>query len=108
MLKTVIRNLCSNAIKFTQEKGCILITCKNEDDLVKIYVKDDGMGLSEDRKNKLFDGTGYTTLGTNGEKGTGFGLPMCKEMIEKMNGTIEVESEGLGKGTTFIITLKSE
>jgi len=109
MLKTVIRNLSSNAIKFTEEnKGEIIISSEKVNNFIKIYIKDNGVGLSANQQNQLFNGTGITTTGTNGEKGTGFGLPMCKELIEKMNGTIEVESEGEGKGTKFIITLKSE
>lgn len=105
MLQTVIRNLTSNAVKFTNEGGKILISYKQDNNLMKIFIKDDGVGLSEERINNLFKKIRETTEGTNKEKGTGFGLSICKLMIEKMGGNISVESEGEGKGSTFIITL---
>lgn len=105
MLQTVIRNLSSNAIKFTEPGGNISISCEKKDNEVKIYVTDDGKGIPKDRQDKILNGLiGHTTLGTNGEKGTGTGLHVCKEMIEGMGGHIDFTSEE-GKGTTFTITL---
>lgn len=105
MLQLIIRNITSNAIKFTENGGNILISFKNEKDNVEIYIKDDGIGLDENNIKSLFENIGNSELGTKGEKGTGLGLSLCKEMIEKMGGSISVESEGEGKGTTFIVTL---
>ena len=105
MLRTVIRNLSSNAIKFTKRGGNVSISCEKKNNLVEIYIKDNGVGLAEDQIKKLFESTGVSKDGTSGEKGTGFGLSISKEMIDIMNGTIHVESKGEGKGTTFTITL---
>lgn len=107
MLDTVIRNLVSNAIKFTREGGEISVSSSMEGNQTVITIKDSGIGLSEDRLSNLFNSEGVTTLGTNKEKGTGIGLQICKEMVAKMGGTIEAQSEGENKGTTFIIKLPS-
>lgn len=107
MLNTIIRNLVSNAIKFTKEGGEISISSYTENDQTSIAVKDNGVGLESDILNNIFNNGGETTPGTNGEKGTGFGLQICKEMINKMGGKIEAQSEGLDMGTTFIIKLPS-
>lgn len=105
MLNTIVRNLTSNAIKYTEKGGNIIISSKNNNDNVEIHISDDGVGLSDDAKQNIFDVLNPSKEGTEGEKGTRFGLSICKEFVEKMNGTIRVESEGEGKGTTFIITL---
>lgn len=105
MLQTTIRNLSSNAIKFTESDGNISISCEKTDNEVKIYVIDDGKGIPKGRQDKILNGLiGHTTLGTNGEKGTGTGLRVCKEMVEMMGGHIDFKSEE-EKGTTFTITL---
>lgn len=105
MLNAIIRNLSSNAIKFTKGGERISISSLPKGDQVEIYVKDNGVGLNEEQVGKLFDNVGFSNEGTKGEKGTGFGLSICKEMLSLMNGTIRAESEGEGKGTTFIVTL---
>ena len=106
MLRIILRNLSSNAIKFTKPGGHIKISCEKKKDLVMIYIADDGIGLSEERKSKLLNELlGDTTLGTDGEKGTGLGLPLCIDFIKKMRGNMYVESAGEGKGTTFIVEL---
>jgi two-component system, sensor histidine kinase and response regulator len=105
MLKTVIRNLSSNAIKFTNKGGNIYISSLRKDNQVEIYITDDGVGLKEEQKQNLFETFGVSSQGTNQEKGTGFGLSICKELVEKMGGAIAVESEGEGKGSRFIVTL---
>jgi signal transduction histidine kinase len=105
MLKTVLRNLISNGIKFTYEKGKILISAKTLENFVEVSIKDNGIGMTEDVKNRLFIlGYSDSKKGTAGEKGTGLGLLLCKEFIDKHNCVISVESE-IGKGTTFKFTL---
>lgn len=105
MFKTVYRNLISNAIKFTKEGGKIDIGCgKVSDKFVEFYIKDNGIGIPEENMDKLFKiDENITTEGTNNEKGTGLGLILCKDFIEKHGGKIWAESE-LNKGTTFWFT----
>ena len=100
-LNIVVRNLISNAIKFTPENGNILIegTIKGNEFILKI--KDSGVGISPGDKENLFKiDKSVSTVGTDGEKGTGLGLILCKEFIENHNGKIWIESE-VGKGSTF-------
>lgn len=106
LITIVVRNLVSNAIKFTNEKGSITISAaRREDDSTTISISDNGVGMNDEIKNKLFRiDESVSTLGTSGEKGTGLGLILCKEFVELHNGSINVESE-VGKGTTFKITL---
>jgi PAS domain S-box-containing protein len=106
MIKTVLRNLISNAIKFTKEEGKITIYYQLTDGSVIISVRDTGVGIEEKNLSKIFNENEYfTTYGTNREKGSGLGLMLCKEFIEKNNGKIWVESV-FGKGATFHFTLK--
>jgi len=106
MLKTVLRNLISNALKFTTANGKIEITAKSGSGEIEISVKDTGTGISKEDIEKLFKvDSNFTRRGTENEKGTGLGLILCKEFIEKHGGTIRVESEE-GKGSTFTFTLK--
>lgn len=106
MVRTVLRNLINNAIKFSNENCWIKIACKTKDDKIIVSVQDNGVGISEENINKLFDNNQfYSTYGTNQEKGSGLGLPLCKEFVEKNNGTIWVESQK-NKGTTFYFTLR--
>ncbi len=109
MIATVIRNLISNSIKFTPERGKIKIYSQNnEDDSISIYVEDNGVGIDENKIPKLFSiASNYSTLGTNSEKGTGLGLILCKEFIDKNDGTIQVTSQE-NKGTTFILNLPTK
>jgi signal transduction histidine kinase len=104
-IETVLRNLIANAIKFTNKDGIIKVESKNIGKEVLISVVDNGIGLSREDQNKLFKiGIHHTTIGTNKEKGTGVGLILCKELVEKNGGKIWVESE-LGKGSKFSFTL---
>jgi len=105
MLKTILRNLISNAIKFTDENGQIdVFSIKNESNIL-ISVSDNGVGIKKENQEKLWDfSKPYTSAGTNGEKGTGLGLLLCKEFVEKHGGKIWAESE-LGKGSIFKFTL---
>jgi len=105
MLNTILRNLVSNAIKFTNKGGIITIKAQQNNSKVTISVSDDGIGISPQIMSKLFDITQvYSTTGTANEKGTGLGILLCKEFVEKHGGKIWVESE-LGKGTIFRFTL---
>jgi len=109
MLNTVIRNLSSNAIKFTPQGGQVIVSAQVLDSqLVEVQVADSGLGMSEEVKQKLFKiDQNVTTLGTAKEKGTGLGLIICQEMVEKSGGHIWVESE-VGRGTTVKFTVRLE
>ena len=108
MINTVIRNLLSNAIKFSENDGTINISCKSENDQILIKIKDDGIGISPQDQKRLFKiDQYYSTTGTEGETGTGLGLIICKEFVEKNKGKITVESK-LGKGTVFSVYLPKE
>jgi len=105
MINIIIRNLLTNAIKFTHKDGKIVLNCTRENHSVIISVQDDGIGISEENKEKLFrNDLHFSSQGTNNETGSGLGLLLCKELIEKHNGKIWVESE-LNKGTTFFFNL---
>ena len=110
MLLTILRNFVSNAIKFTPNRGEITLNAKaikgeNKRDYTEITVKDSGIGISKENQAKLFQiAENISTEGTDNEKGTGLGLILCKEFVEKHGGKIEVESE-VGKGSKFIFTL---
>jgi len=105
MLKTVLRNLVSNAIKFTNNGGSININTEEKSGFVIISVSDNGIGIPPENITKLFNiSEVLTTNGTAGETGTGLGLLLCKEFVEKHGGRIWVESEA-GKGSEFKFTL---
>jgi signal transduction histidine kinase len=105
MLLTVLRNLVSNAIKFTNKNGTINIYAEENSENVTISVSDNGIGISSDKLSKLFDISEVLTIkGTAGESGTGLGLLLCKEFVEKHSGKIWIESE-VGKGSDFKFTL---
>jgi PAS domain S-box-containing protein len=107
MLQAIIRNLVSNATKFTHKGGQITISARiNQDHLVEISIKDNGIGMS----NKIVDGLfrldiNTSRKGTDGEASTGLGLIICKEFVEKNGGNLWVESQE-GKGSTFYITIR--
>lgn len=105
MISTVLRNLISNAIKFTNHNGKIMIQALKEENELKIFVKDSGIGISGDKIKKLFKlNENYISRGTNNEKGTGLGLIICKEFIEKHKGKIWVESTE-NQGSNFYFTI---
>ncbi len=105
MLNTVFRNLVANSVKFTKSGGNISIGISENESFVEFYVEDTGIGISDDDKEKLFKiDVHHSEIGTNSEKGTGLGLILCAEFVEKHLGTISVESE-LGKGSKFIFTI---
>ncbi|MEJ1222452.1 tetratricopeptide repeat-containing sensor histidine kinase [Sediminicola sp. 1XM1-17] len=101
----VIRNLISNALKFTPENGMVTIDAVEQNNHWEVSVRDSGIGMDLVTQDKLFQpNSNHTTYGTNNEKGTGLGLSLCKEMVEKNNGKIWVES-ALRNGTCFYFTL---
>ena len=105
MLKTIILNLVSNAIKFTNSEGIIKLNAESAESGIVISVSDNGIGIPSDNLPKLFDiSEVLSTKGTAGETGTGLGLLLCKEFVEKHGGKIWVESE-IGKGSDFKFTL---
>lgn len=105
-LPFIIRNLVANALKFTPKAGKIYADIHHQDEKeICIAIKDTGVGIKPENIDKLFSfGVKYTTLGTEKEKGTGLGLPLCKEFAEKNGSRLWVESE-VGKGSTFYFTL---
>ena len=106
MVRTIIRNLLSNAIKFTKGNGKIEITGKTVKNFMQITVSDTGIGMRKDDIDRLFKiEEHHTTLGTNHKVGTGVGLILCKELVEKNGGKIWVESK-IGEGSKFIFTLR--
>jgi signal transduction histidine kinase len=105
MLRTICRHLISNAIKYSYTGGLIEISSFLKKDFIEFVVKDKGMGISKENLKKIFSvDSGLKTLGTGGEKGTGLGLIICKNYIEKSNGTLTVKSE-TGKGCRFEVML---
>lgn len=107
MFEIVLRNLFSNAIKFTQKGDSIKILAQEFAGTVTIVVSDTGIGIKDERIKEIFNNSHFhTTFGTAGEKGTGMGLRICKEIIEKNNGRIWVKSN-VGEGSTFYFTVST-
>lgn len=105
MVKTIIRNLVSNALKFTPRGGEIKITANENKENINISVADNGVGIKQEDLRKLFRiDSGFSSQGTEEESGTGLGLILCKDFVEKMNGQIWVDSI-VGKGTSFSFSL---
>ncbi len=106
MSNLILRNLISNAIKFTKENGAITIKAWEEDKFINISIADTGVGIAKDAIPNLFnENNRISTYGTKNEKGAGLGLLLCKEFIEINKGKIGVESK-VGVGTTFTVTFK--
>lgn len=105
MISTVVRNLISNAIKFTNNGGKVIVDAIASEKDLTISVKDNGVGISADRIDRIFDNKSFeTTHGTSNEKGSGVGLKLCKDFVDRNNGEIWVESKN-GEGTSFKFTL---
>ncbi|MDZ7692132.1 MAG: ATP-binding protein [Balneolaceae bacterium] len=105
MVKTILRNLITNAIKFSQPGDEVLVQAKQAGDKVEISVIDEGVGIEKDALKKILSKKStFTTSGTDGEKGSGLGLELCIDFVEIHGGTITVDSE-LGEGSTFTFTL---
>ena len=106
MLTFILRNFVNNAIKFTKSNGEIKISSFEANGFIRISVSDTGIGISKENIKKIFrSDVHYTTTGTSDEKGSGLGLILCKEFIEKNGGDLKVESQ-LNKGSTFTFSLK--
>lgn len=104
MISLVLRNLISNAIKFTPANGRIAIGVNQHSYFAEVYVQDTGMGISEEALKKINESNFYTTRGTDSESGTGLGLMLCKEFLAKNGGKMHIESKP-GEGSTFSFTL---
>jgi signal transduction histidine kinase len=105
MVVTILRNLINNALKFTPNGGDVWLNAQQNDDHILISVKDNGVGMTEDKLKQLFRiDQNISTKGTNQETGTGLGLIVCKEFAEKHGGTLSVESKK-GQGSTFMLRL---
>ncbi|WP_127125811.1 sensor histidine kinase [Pseudoflavitalea rhizosphaerae] len=104
MISLVLRNILSNAIKFTPAHGTIWVSAREHEAMVEIAVQDTGIGMSEEAITQLFGDHYYTTRGTNSETGTGLGLKLCRDFLEKNGGCIKVNSNP-GVGSTFSVIL---
>ena len=105
MLKTILRNLMVNAIKFSYQQGVINTSIEKQADLLIVTVADNGIGISNQNQAKLWDITSpFTTEGTDNEQGSGLGLIICKDLVERHGGIIWVESNS-GKGSAFKFSL---
>jgi signal transduction histidine kinase len=104
MINLVLRNLISNAVKFTPENGRIAIGVNQLSYFAEVYVQDTGMGISAEALQKINESNFYTTKGTASESGTGLGLMLCKEFLAKNGGQMHIESKP-GEGSTFSFTL---
>ena len=105
MVKTILRNLICNAIKYTNRYGKIIISASGNKQFVEIAIKDNGIGISAEDKIKMFKVEElHSTPGTHNEKGTGLGLLLCKEFVELHGGTLLLESKA-GNGSRFAFTL---
>lgn len=108
MLETIMRNLLTNAIKFTKKGGTIEILSDEHDGFAEISVVDNGVGISADKLNGLFRiESNFSTYGTEQEKGTGLGLVICKDFVERHSGKIWAESI-VGEWTKFTFTIKQQ
>lgn len=105
MIKTVVRNLMFNALKYTPTGGEIKFYFEKNKEMIKIFIEDNGIGISQEAQTKIFrTDTHFTTLGTDKERGTGLGLILSKDFVEMNGGTIAVKSQPK-KGSTFIVSL---
>ncbi len=109
MLKIILRNLISNALKFTHSGGIITIKALTKERFVIVSVKDTGVGISPENQAKMFAMSNFTTPGTEKEKGTGLGLMLCKDFVEHNHGKIWMDSkEGIGTTFYFSVPLAEE
>ena len=105
MIEVIIRNLISNALKFTNKGGHINIEVNIQNGFAKLVILDNGLGISPEKLTTLFDiNKNNVAFGTNGERGTGFGLPLCKNLTEQNGGSISIWSQ-IGKGSEFTVTI---
>jgi two-component system, sensor histidine kinase and response regulator len=105
MIDLVVRNLLNNAIKFCQEGDKIMVYSLPDENMLKICVEDTGVGISPENLNKLLNKEVFSQKGTSGEAGTGLGLKLCQDFVEKNGGKMWIESE-LGKGSKFFFSVQ--
>jgi len=103
-IQLVVRNLLSNALKFCRQNDTITVSASIENGFCKVCIADTGVGIAPNNIDKLFGLNNFTTKGSKNEIGTGLGLVLCKEFVEKNGGKIWVNSE-LGKGSKFCFTI---
>lgn len=105
MISSVLRNLISNAIKYCNKGDKIFLSVEREGSFLRVFVRDTGLGISEEVQKKLFRlDCHYTTTGTANELGTGLGLILCREFVEKNGGSLDLISVK-GAGSTFSFTV---
>jgi signal transduction histidine kinase len=106
MIETILRNLITNAVKYTSINGLVCVDSEVKGNDIRISVKDTGVGMDPKTLSALFsiNKSVQTTSGTSGEKGSGLGLMLCKEFAEKLGGQLKVESQ-VDKGSVFTISL---
>jgi two-component system, sensor histidine kinase and response regulator len=104
MINLILRNLISNAIKYTGKNGTVTVGAHPQDMFIEVYVKDTGMGISKEALKKISENNYFTTKGTASEAGTGLGLILCKDFLRKNKGRMFIESQP-GRGSTFSFTL---
>jgi two-component system, sensor histidine kinase and response regulator len=104
LLKVILHNLVSNAVKYVDQEGYVRVDAKAEDQLVYVSVSDNGVGIPEQMKQKLFTSFGGSSMGTHGERGTGLGLSICQDFVQLMGGDIRFKSDS-HNGTVFTFSL---
>jgi signal transduction histidine kinase len=104
MIGLVLRNLLTNAVKFTPQGGKITIGVNACEDFVEVYVQDTGTGISKEALQKINENNYFTTKGTASESGTGLGLMLCRDFLSRNSGQLFIESK-IGEGSTFSFTL---
>ncbi|MFP4110163.1 MAG: sensor histidine kinase, partial [Desulfonatronovibrio sp.] len=105
MASTVVRNILANAVKYTRRKGKVWVNAEKDESMIRIAVKDDGLGMDQETLSCLFAKDKKRSVkGTEGERGTGLGLLLCREFVEKHGGQIWAESKP-GQGSVFMFTL---
>jgi two-component system, sensor histidine kinase and response regulator len=107
MMKIVLRNLITNAVKFTPTGGRVEIFSQTDSDCIRLIVKDNGVGMTAHAIARVFNNEYYTTPGTNREIGTGLGLIICRDFIESNNGHFAISSK-VSEGTSVVISLPNE
>jgi len=105
MMQSIFNNLVTNAIKFTNRNGRIILRSKYFGDKICFSIRDNGVGMDDNQKSMLFEmNKSFTTAGTTNEKGSGLGMILCKDFIKKHGGEIWVESKS-GNGSEFFFTI---
>jgi len=107
MLKIVFRNLITNAVKFTPSEGVISLSSVQNDDINYIIVKDTGIGMSKETLEKVNARQYYSSKGTSNEKGSGFGLMLVRDLVQRHSGELLIESEP-GRGSTFVVKFQNQ